>query len=45
MKIDVAALMKVIHRKCLDCCGGMRTEVTKCQLKDCPLHPYRTTQN
>jgi len=38
---DVKELQAAITKKCLDCAGGMRTEVTRCRLKNCPLHPYR----
>lgn len=33
--------VKAMRAKCLDCCCNMATEVRECQLKDCPLHPYR----
>ena len=33
--------LKAIRAKCLDCSGGQKAEVEKCQLADCPLYPYR----
>ena len=34
--------MKAIRAKCLDCCAGQVAEVRRCELKNCPLFPYRT---
>lgn len=34
-------IMKAIHEKCIDCCGGQVREVKFCPIKDCPLYPYR----
>lgn len=45
MKVDVAILLKVIHKKCLDCCGGSRIELQRCNMTDCPLHKYRAAKN
>lgn len=36
-----AELLSAIRKKCMDCSGGMRSEVQGCKIKDCPLHPYR----
>lgn len=30
-----------IRRKCIDCCGGERSEVRRCEAIDCPLWPHR----
>lgn len=30
-----------IVRKCFECVGEEEARVTKCEIKDCPLHPYR----
>lgn len=38
-------LQTAINRKCLECSGGMRNEVTHCRLKGCALHPYRPYQS
>ncbi|WP_034643319.1 hypothetical protein [Desulfovibrio inopinatus] len=35
------APLAAIRRKCLDCSGGVREEVTLCPAKECPLHPFR----
>lgn len=32
---------KAIRLKCLDCCCGNSAEVRRCDLKKCPLWPYR----
>lgn len=34
-------LLSAIRRKCMDCSGGMRSEVQNCKIKDCPLYHYR----
>lgn len=36
------ALMIAIRTKCLDCSGGVRKMVEQCNIKDCPLYPYRS---
>jgi hypothetical protein len=41
MKINTAILLKMIHKKCLECSCGSRLEVDNCILKDCPLYHYR----
>ena len=38
-------LLKVIRKKCLDCCCGQHSEVRKCNITDCPLWPYRMGDN
>ncbi len=38
------APLAAIRRKCLDCSGGVREEVTLCPAKECPLHPFRLSQ-
>lgn len=37
-------LMTAIRIKCLDCSGGSRKMVESCELKACPLYPYRSKQ-
>ena len=32
---------KAIREKCLDCCCGQWKEVALCEVKECPLFPYR----
>lgn len=39
--ISSSKLLKVIRKKCIDCCGDMKEEVLKCDSDECPLHPYR----
>ena len=33
--------LKAIRAKCLDCCGGVGSEVRDCNIVKCPLWPYR----
>ena len=33
--------VQAIRQKCIDCCGGELKEVRLCDIKDCPLYPYR----
>jgi hypothetical protein len=33
--------MKAIRAKCLDCAGGVQSEVSKCTAINCPLWPLR----
>jgi len=37
--------LKVIRAKCIDCCGGVKSEVDACTATRCPLHPYRMGTN
>lgn len=37
--------IRAIRKKCIDCSGGSRDEVKKCELQDCPLHPFRLGKN
>jgi hypothetical protein len=32
---------KAICAKCLDCCGGSRAEVKRCESEDCTIWPFR----
>lgn len=34
-------LLRVIRRKCLDCCCGSKKMVKACKTPDCALFPYR----
>ncbi len=38
-------LLKVIRKKCLDCCCNQHSEVRKCPITDCSLWPYRMGKN
>lgn len=38
-------LICAIHKKCMDCCGGMRKEVHRCRLVECPIWPYRRAES
>lgn len=31
-----------IREKCLECAGGSRNQVDRCNLTGCPLHAYRS---
>ncbi len=33
--------VKAIRAKCKDCCVNQLAKIRKCQITDCPLHPYR----
>ena len=33
--------LKAIRAKCMDCCCGQAKEIKLCNLKNCPLYPYR----
>lgn len=33
--------LKAIRAKCLDCSGGVMSEVRECRIVSCSLHPYR----
>lgn len=39
--VTAEALLRVIRRYCLLCCGGSKKLVKTCTSTDCPLHPYR----
>ena len=41
MNASVKDLLSAIRKKCMDCCGNMRSEVQACRIKNCPLYPYR----
>lgn len=41
MKANTKELLAAIRKKCMDCCGNMRSEVQSCNIKECPLYPYR----
>lgn len=34
--------IRAIRKKCLDCCCGSPAEVRLCEIKDCPLYPYKS---
>ena len=38
---DPAALLRAIRAHCLDCMGGSREQVAKCNCTRCTLHPHR----
>jgi hypothetical protein len=42
---EPAPLLRVIRAKCLDCSGGMESEVRKCTAIGCALWPYRMASN
>lgn len=37
--------LKAIREKCLDCSNDQRDEVKFCQVKKCPLYPFRIGKN
>jgi hypothetical protein len=36
---------RAIKAWCLECSGGSRAEVRKCEATDCPLFPFRKGKN
>lgn len=34
-------LLRAIHKNCLECSGGIKTELERCKCKTCPLWKYR----
>lgn len=32
---------QAVRNKCIDCCGGVLSEVRKCPTTKCPLWPFR----
>lgn len=39
--VTAEALLRVIRRKCRDCCCGSKNAVKACKTYDCALYPYR----
>ena len=39
--VTAEQLLRVIRTYCLRCSGGSKKQVKACNIKDCPLHPYR----
>lgn len=37
--------LRAIRAKCLDCTCYQPSEVRKCTMEDCPLHPFRFGKN
>ena len=35
-------LLTAIRIKCLECSGGSRKMVERCEVKNCPLYPWRS---
>ncbi len=38
-------ILRAIREKCLECCCDQVAEVTRCQIVDCALWPYRMRTN
>jgi hypothetical protein len=38
-------VLKAIRVKCLDCSGGMQSEVRDCLVRNCALYPFRMGSN
>jgi hypothetical protein len=38
-------VLKAIRAKCLDCSGGMQSEVRDCLIRNCALYPFRMGSN
>lgn len=39
--VSAEGLLKVMRRKCLECCSGSKKMVKACKTTDCALYPYR----
>lgn len=39
--ISERKLLKAIRKNCLDCSGGVASDVADCSMKECPLYAYR----
>ena len=44
-KVKSPSQLKAIRMKCIDCCGGVGSEVKDCHIVKCPLWPYRFGAN
>jgi hypothetical protein len=45
MGFEPTPVLKAIRAKCLDCSGGMPSEVRDCLVKNCSLYPFRMGTN
>ena len=41
----ITSTLKAIRADCIDCMGGQRGLVRDCELRGCPLWPYRMGKN
>jgi hypothetical protein len=37
--------LRSIREKCIDCCGGNKAEVARCEIQSCALWPFRMGRN
>jgi len=37
--------VKSIRLYCLECCCNQKSEVSRCELVDCPIYPFRLGKN
>ena len=45
MGFEPQPLLRAIREKCLDCSGGMASEVRDCLVQTCALYPFRMASN
>lgn len=45
MGFEAVPVLKAIRAKCLDCSGGMASEVRDCLVRNCALYPFRMGTN
>jgi hypothetical protein len=45
MGFEPVPVLKAIRTKCLDCSGGMASEVRDCLVRNCALYPFRMGTN
>ena len=41
MSQKILTPLKAIRAKCMDCCCGQAKEIKLCNMRECPLFPYR----
>lgn len=39
--ITIRNVLKAVRKHCLECSGGVPSEVARCTMKKCPLYRYR----
>ena len=42
---EPAPILRIVRQKCLDCCGGLPSEVRRCTAIACPLWAIRMSSN
>lgn len=42
---EITSPLKAIRAYCLECCCNQTAEVKACEIRTCPLHPFRAGKN